>query len=118
MSRELQPGEYAALEANYQSQLEAKDKELGDCGTQIADLAWEWAGLSKRLERAEAVCELAKLFVGQVAICHNDPRYESVWATAQRFCGPYQGPKYEVEMVMLSAALQAWREGFAEVEGA
>ncbi|HSE03749.1 MAG TPA: hypothetical protein VLK35_06295 [Methylomirabilota bacterium] len=67
------------------------------------------ADLLKAYDAAQA--EIARLREAATALLvkldavHADGRYAAVWQISQMHVGPYDGPKYEVEMAALRAAL-------------
>jgi hypothetical protein len=71
-------------------------------------------GTGRHLDLADIVCSDAVSEIERLEArieelekaCHDDPRYEAVWALHQKHAGPYQGPQYANELYAAQAALE------------
>jgi hypothetical protein len=54
---------------------------------------------------AYPLANAAKALIERLEYVHNHPAYVSVWTINQIHAGPYQGPKYDKELIALREAL-------------
>ena len=70
--------------------------------------------LLDELTARDAALESAHKMLAKIDAVHADDRYLTVWLISQLHAGPYTGPKYELEMQVLRAALAALAAGREE----
>lgn len=57
-------------------------------------------------KRLQAVVLASRSLVQRLHVVHADAEYKAVWEVAQLHRGPYQGPKYDIELKELESILE------------